>query len=355
MADPEFTHNNHHYNLNLPPIAEPRPEDEPAVHYLADPDIRAGLGVVNDSVSAQLDQLQHDGYVVHELVRGTTADGLGIAVARYAEAGTPEAAAFETAQPRKRILAGDAPSVVFMYPLNDLTPEGGPRADEPWDLLAVPASRFGLSLGIATHGGSRHMELYIPASSVEETTLNRHEIVGFREAALGKRRVAAIEKSLDWIGAMALTARREERDMGAHAWLHEYKKARFNEIANHPEWVDNPPAREQLLPGLEEYLGNHPETLPYPSKDIAQHADDMRYGAANYARKHNLIDPEEIAVVARVMMPGTVIIDPPEGMTIQSPEYLDSYYKRGADYAGGRDGVVRRALEKHRAAKMAAM
>jgi hypothetical protein len=355
MTAPEFLNNDNQYNLDLPPIAEAHPQDEPAAHLLANPDIRAGLQVVNDSISGQLDQLrQNGGQVVHELVRGTTAAGLGIAVARYAEAGTPEAAAFEAAQPGERVLSGSAPIVVFMYSLQDLTPEGAPRADEPWDLVPIPATRAGLSIGIVTGGGTSRMSLNIPPVHLQgRPTLNGAEIVGFREAAAGERRMAAIKKSVDWIGGKMLAAGREG-DGDTMAQLYAYKQEKIHEATDHLEWVDDPPTPEQLLPGIEEYLAAHREALPYPTKDIGQHAKYMRYDAASYIRKHDLIDPEEIAVVAEVMMPDVIIVDPPAGETIQSERYLNSYYKRGRDYAGGRDGVVERALEAHRAAKMAA-
>ncbi|HSX31222.1 MAG TPA: hypothetical protein VLE99_04860 [Candidatus Saccharimonadales bacterium] len=291
-----------YYNLHLPPEAAPLEGDEQCVGLLAQPDIRSALAVVNDDISSYYDELRSDS-VVHELFRGATASGRGVAVAEVLDAEVAAGIDPQRFSEGSPISGHDGRYVLFEYELDGLTSSDGMEsATTPWVLVGVSRDqeRDGTrALLFEAPDGSR-TTVNVPLSRRFQPRVDDEGVVSFQRAALGERRVTAMEQSLGWLGRVSRTYReyREGTDLwrewkGRADKVDAFRAALWQELCEHPAWAD----------------------------------DD---GARSIVGLGGMVNPDEVALVAT---------------TVASEEYQ----RRGVQE---RDGLLRGVLLNHRLARL---
>jgi len=355
----QYASPNNGYDLRLPPLAPALSGDEESVWRLADSDVRTGLGRVNDDISARLEEMRDGGDEVREVLRGV-AGGRGIAVARRADSGSPEAEALRAA-PETEVVTRDGSYVVFLYHLGDLTSEGAPGADEPCTTVSVSQSRSRATIGVPTDAETKPMEIDFPLDG--PPTLAGNEIVSFREAAAGRRRVEAATSSVQWVrdamvrGLEAARKFQNDGDQEASAALRvrvnqmpAYRNVLLDRVYDHPEWVDTAPINDaEVLARFQVYVEQRPEILPYPEKDPRDVASSLLGWAKRGISDNHVLDPAEVEAVFATLRPKSPRVDRPSGDEFPYEEYTNSFYRRGLSLEG-KAHAIHLGLSVHRQA-----
>ncbi|HSX43496.1 MAG TPA: hypothetical protein VLF59_05420 [Candidatus Saccharimonadales bacterium] len=317
------------YEMDWPPLAPAQPGDGPLVEALADSTVRDRLTEANARITEAYRGLEAEGSRVHELFRGITESGITVAVGEHADAAAvADVDPNEYAQPTPIFGENQGKYTVFAYMANELGTEEGDRlATTPREIVLHPPTRDGQRIGIVLDG-SGQARLDVPLSWREQPAVNGETILPFGDAALGGRRLKAIDKAVDWTYAREFDLKREARDarsmrddsraaaaeQSAQA-VQEFARQRRAELRQHPEWIDTP---NDILADVDdsrilelEIAGGSNGMDPNPNR--------MRTLAKAYAQEFGAVTPDERAVIGQVMAPAE-----PDTTT------RSSYYMRGA-------------------------